>query len=77
MKELTVSESKNTPGGSAAFNVGAGVVWGATFGAVLGIPTGPMGIASGAITGAYNGAAAAVAREGAQGLIKIQEEAKK
>jgi hypothetical protein len=74
MKELTQNEINEISGGKRSFfNVVIGVVWGATFGAVLGIPAGPAGMIAGAATGAFNGAAVAIAREGAMGLVEIQD----
>lgn len=73
MRELTCTEIDEISAGKRNFfNVVVGVVWGATFGAVLGIPGGPAGILAGAATGAYNGAAVAIAKEGAEGLIALQ-----
>lgn len=73
MRELTDSEINEPSGGKRNFfTVITGVVWGATFGAILGIPAGPAGIIAGAATGAFNGAAVAIAKEGADGLIAIQ-----
>jgi len=73
MRELTTSEVLSIDGGKRRFfNVFAGALWGATFGAILGIPAGPAGIISGIFAGAYNGAAIAVAKEGAEGLVELQ-----
>lgn len=73
MRELTDTEVCEINGGKRNFfNVLTGVVWGATFGAILGIPAGPAGIIAGAATGAFNGAAVAIAKEGAEGVMAIQ-----
>lgn len=73
MKELTQNDINEITGGkSDFFNVVIGVVWGATFGAILGIPAGPVGIIAGAAGGAFNGAAVAIAKEGAMGLVEMQ-----
>lgn len=71
MRELTQYEINEIDGGKRNFfNVFVGAFWGATFGVILGIPAGPAGMLAGA--GAFNGAAAAIAKEGAEGLIAIQ-----
>lgn len=73
MRELTDTEINEVDGGKRNFfSVVTGIVWGATFGAILGIPAGPAGILAGAAAGAFNGAAVAIAKEGADGLIAIQ-----
>lgn len=72
MKELTTNEIFMINGGKRNFfKVIVGSVWGATFGAILGIPAGPAGIIAGAAAGAFNGAAVAIAKEGADGLVEI------
>lgn len=74
MRELTIDEICKVDGGKRNFfTVVTGVVWGATFGAILGIPGGPAGMIAGAATGAINGAAVAIAKEGAEGLVALQE----
>ena len=73
MKTLTISDIENVSAGKRNFfNVITAAVWGAAFGAILGIPAGPPGIIAGITTGALNGAGAAIAKEGAEGLIEIK-----
>ena len=73
MRELTKNEILDINGGKRNFfKVLTGIVWGATFGAILGISGGPAGMLAGATAGAINGAAVSLAKEGAEGLMEIQ-----
>lgn len=71
MRELSISETHDVNGGRNFFTVISGIVWGATIGAVMGIPLGPAGILAGMGTGAFNGAAIGIIKEGADGLVEI------
>lgn len=73
MRVLNIEEIDNVSAGKRNFfSVVIGTVWGATFGAILGIPAGPAGIVAGAAAGAFNGAAIAIAKEGAEGLVELR-----
>ena len=73
MRVLNIEEIEKVHGGKPSFfRIVSATVFGATIGVVVGAVTGgPAGAIAGAIAGGYNAAAAAVIKEGAQGLAEL------
>lgn len=73
MKELTIQEVYMTSGsGPKFFNVISGAIFGAITGGFMGLVSGgPAGALAGAGYGAYTGVAGTLIKEGASGLMEI------
>lgn len=75
MRELSILEVQNISGSGPNFlKVVGGTIWGATIGAIIGFGVaGPAGMVVGLVDGAITGGAAAVVKEGAEGLVDITQ----